>query len=608
MFTKNIAFLEENGTHYLELTENNGDRLQFIGKDKEGNKFFLADNEEPRIISNEVDFDSAKNINPDIVQAIFCFGIVSIDEILQLAQHAHPESVFFLIETNFSLLQYALNEEDFIKLNKLNVMLIANGIECFEEPMKKISSSRLILLLRRPVFYFNSYYRNYEQKSLLPYIRKLRDVVCHKSFRIGNSIHDSLIGLIHNMVNIQHLNNYPRIAALENVFSNAPAFIIAAGPSLDKNIEHLKKIGDKGVIIAVDAIVGKLRKKGIVPHFIASVERVDVWELLVNNKQELFQESYLVGPLALQPEVVRTFGGKVILPLRQSVREYIWLSRLLGLEENDKIWMGASCAHVALGLAVHIGANPIVLVGQDLAFGDDMTTHAAGTVHDEKPLDIPDEVIEVEGYYGEKVKTQSIWNDFRIMFEEYIAQGDIIVLNATEGGVRIQGASQITLEEAVATYCKPESPSIDVYSKVEKLERNSIDWSNVEKNLKQYVDKLEKISQESLEQLNILQSILDNWDDEVAQRGLAKIYQQMKKTEVFFQYIPQDELVYHNLQGPIVVLLQKFQLIENNEKEQSLKENLLVQIEFCKMFSDTLWLIAQVILENFKWTEKAEIK
>lgn len=44
-----------------------------------------------------------------------------------------------------------------------------------------------------------------------------------------------------------------------------------------------------------------------------------------------------------------------------------------------------SCAHVAFGFAEHIGASPIVLLGQDLAFGDsEEESHADGTIYDNK--------------------------------------------------------------------------------------------------------------------------------------------------------------------------------------------------------------------------------
>ena len=51
-----------------------------------------------------------------------------------------------------------------------------------------------------------------------------------------------------------------------------PAFIVSAGPSLDKNIDELKNIKGRGVIMAVDTAIKPLLKKGIVPDIVASVD------------------------------------------------------------------------------------------------------------------------------------------------------------------------------------------------------------------------------------------------------------------------------------------------------------------------------------------------
>jgi len=601
-FDTNIKELEKCGAHFLELDEAApSDILTYVGTDEQGVKWFQNKQDLPVFLTNDIDKSNLPSEN--LKQIIFFFGIASIDEILEVSRYAHPESFYVIIEPSESLLQYALNYEDFRRLENINYMVAAIDSHRITKVMGLLTSGKTLVLLKKPIFYFNSYYRKHDLGILKEYIVQIRDAITHKFFKVGNSIHDSLLGLIHNMQNLNAMSAAPDVAILKDKFKNLPAFIVAAGPSLDKNIEYLKKVNNKGIIIAVDTIAEKLVKSGIKPHFIASVERVKVWEYFFENKPSYYQDSYIVAPPVVEPKVFAAFNGKIILPIRESVREYRWFREMLQLSEDHMVWMGASCAHVALGWAVHIGASPITLVGQDLAYGEDVTkTHASETEYDIKPEDEPEEILTVEGYYGGQVKTQSIWNEFRIIFEDRIRDLSLEVINATEGGAKIKGTKQRPLKEIVAQYCIQDI-NIDL---IQDLPRTTLDWNIIKQKLTVYVKEMEDTGNQSLKQLKKLEDIRDCWEYYVQHKGIDYIFSVLSKTETYFKMVPQNDLLYHNLQGPMLIILQKFHLIPDDGSLESLKQNVTLQIEFCEMFSYTAWLIAQVIQENFPWDKEAK--
>ncbi|SDF79719.1 motility associated factor glycosyltransferase family protein [Sporolituus thermophilus] len=598
LFDKNLQILESRGIHLLDLDRQlNETVLTYVGTDDEGVKWFWDHQKNPVSISGKIDSSSLPDKN--LKQIIFFFGLASLKEIVDVASHAHPESLFVLIEPNLSLLQYALNNEDFAELDNLNYVVFAAEPAKIINFVEMLASSKIFLLMRRPFFYFNSFYRQRDLNLVKEYIVEIRQAISHKYFKIGNSIHDSLIGLINNMQNLASLRLSPDVAVLKNSLKGCPAFIVAAGPSLDKNINYLKEIGNQGLIIAVDTIAEKLVNNGIYPHVISSVERIKVWEYFFQDKPPYYSQSYLVAPPLVQPELINAFAGRVILPMRQSVNEYRWLSKVLGLSDDSAIWMGASCAHIAMGFALHLGASPIVLVGQDLAYGRDMSkTHAAGTAYDDKPMPEQKVITTVEGYYGEEVKTNKIWLDFKLMFEKIIELTKVDVINATEGGARIKGTVQEPLNEVIDRYC---TRAIDVFSVFENAPKYRIDWDNVCKYMNEYIQHLENLSDESTQHLKKLKDIQGQWDFYVKKYGVNHIYDTMQKTDIYYRCIPEDLLLYHNLQGPLVNISQKFYLIPDDGSLESLKENLRIQIEFCEMFSATTWLIAQVIQENYPW-------
>ena len=84
--------------------------------------------------------------------------------------------------------------------------------------------------------------------------------------------------------NITDLINQYSVGDLIELLKNKqekayPAFIVSAGPSLDKNIEELKNIKGRGIIMAVDTAIKPLLKHGIVPDIIAkSILVVNAYE------------------------------------------------------------------------------------------------------------------------------------------------------------------------------------------------------------------------------------------------------------------------------------------------------------------------------------------
>lgn len=582
-----------------------GRELIFDSIDNEGRYIYVDSLGNCIAVDNEIDFASLEKVNPDMRQAIFFFGL-SLKEIIAVSQRAHPDTFFIIIEPNHFILEAVLANESLKPLVDLKCLFISGDIDRFDSDLKTALYSRLLVLLRKPIFYFSSYYRSNELKLVKKYIVTIGNVLKDKMFRIGNDLQDSLVGLINNMHNLDALTQACDVAWLKNRFTKAPIFVVAAGPSLDKNMHELKRVGNRGIIIAVDTIAEKLVKNGIRPHFIASVERFNVWEYFYQNRPQYYSRSYLLAPPLVQPEVLTLYNGRAVLPLRDIVYEYVWLADILGLSNDYIVWMGASCAHIAAGFAVHLGGGPVVLVGQDLAYGlDGLQTHVGGTVYESKPdiSALDEEVVETEGYYGGRVKTQMFWNHLRILYEEFFAKVNTFVINATEGGAMIKNMQQMPLSEVVTRYCLCDVHFDDVMGSAPTTQLN---LCLVQKKLIKYCRMVNRKSESSLKHLKKLESAYNALSLDASERVIAKLMKLMYKTDEYFKDVMQDMLLNHNLQGQMVILWQKFHTIPDDGSLRSLKENLNLQIEFCQMYTHTTWLIGQIIREGYLDAKEAE--
>src|SRR5690606_16076320 len=122
-----------------------------------------------------------------------------------------------------------------------------------------------------------------------------------------------------------------------------------------------------------------------------------------------------------------------------------WLEDLR--EPVGQAMTGGSVAHTTLDLLVQFGCNPIVLVGQDLAYTSGYT-HARGTTHRKNAYEVATTrhraALHMPGYYGGTVATSHNLYIYLKWFEEYIAQlgQSRTVIDATEGGAYIHGTKR----------------------------------------------------------------------------------------------------------------------------------------------------------------------
>lgn len=227
--------------------------------------------------------------------------------------------------------------------------------------------------------------------------------------------------------------------------SGVPLVIISAGPSLDKNIGDLKKLKGKAVIMAVGTALGPLYKAGIKPDLIIVTDPSPV---VMKQIKGILLDAPLIYLPTVFPDVVATHQGTRLVAFQTGYEESERCARELGLET---VKTGGSVATTALDIAIRTGAEPIIFVGQDLAYTGNKT-HASNTVYDRQRI-TPDNMLFIDGIRGEKVSTSISWLIFLKWIERRIAEekGRIFV-NATEGGALIRGTITMPLAEVIEKY------------------------------------------------------------------------------------------------------------------------------------------------------------
>lgn len=238
-----------------------------------------------------------------------------------------------------------------------------------------------------------------------------------------------------------------------------PVIIAASGPSLNKQLDSLKKIYNNALIICAGSTINPLLKAGVRPHLIVTIDGGD------NNLRHFenlkVDDIPLVHSLNVHKGIPRTHRGLQIAFNANDQHLSSWVNETYG-EDLGFVSGGPSVANYCFDIARQLSSGPICFIGQDLAYTNN-ATHAEGNkntqVISDDEMQSASKYIYAEGYYGDKVRTDQIFIGMRKSFEDHIFRlrkedDSRAVVNATEGGLKITGAQNIPFNQFIKDFCQ----------------------------------------------------------------------------------------------------------------------------------------------------------
>lgn len=397
-----------------------------------------------------------------------------------ILERIHPQSAVIVLEPHLSLLKASLSTCDLRDiLNSPRVHLIDATAPDLKAVLQEALLPQLHLSSRLDFFATPLYQQLWPEKC-----RALRsqflDTIIYISTIMGNSPGDTLQGMEQIFANFGFLLTSPSLAPAQGYFKGLPAFCVAAGPSLNKNIRWLKEAQEKGLVVCADTILERLLREGITPDVVCCLERGEiVYEYFFKDKNYP-PEVVLAGQSVVWPAIFSTFPGPRVVCLKETLPLEEWVGSILAYLPLFRA--GSSVGNMNFGLARYLGCDPLVLVGQDLAYGEEGESHACGTIYENQGagLSLPPEPEEyILGKNGKMLRTRKWWKAFHHWFEIEIPQTKARCLDATEGGALIQGAEITTLREVTAACAAPKPKRLnevlampareEVLARIEKL-------------------------------------------------------------------------------------------------------------------------------------------
>jgi hypothetical protein len=271
--------------------------------------------------------------------------------------------------------------------------------------------------------------------------------------------------------NIPYMVEGTPIDVYENKYKDKPAIIVSAGPSLERNIDELKNINNEMLIISGGRTLRSLIDKQITPHLLTVADPGEISYELVKGYIEDLNVPLLFYEGTNEKVVEKHRGDKIFFSNNNFI-DKIAEKTLVSFS------VGGSVSHSMTACAIYMGCNPIIFIGQDLAYTNERKYSSISESNNrtEKFEEVKSENdIWVEDVNGGKVRTSLGLDQFRISFEYMIKYyKDIKFINATEGGARIKGTIEMPISEVIKKYKAEKIEPMETIEYPIKMRQNAI--------------------------------------------------------------------------------------------------------------------------------------
>lgn len=437
-----------------------------------------------------------------------------------------------------------------------------------------------------------SNYNKFYKKELLNYYKSIKEYRNNIMTNRNTNLWFSKIWFESQMKNIKYIPQSESVSSYKGKHKGKPAIIVSAGPSLSKNIDELSKCNE-AVIISGGRTLKSLINIGVDPDYTVIVDGSDKSYELVDGYINKVK-SKLVYHLGTPYRALEEHCGRKIICSSEPVIDEVMNKK------NYHIATGGSVAHSMTSLAIIMGCNPIIFIGQDFAYTYDKG-HASVASSPWESVELEnyseDNDFFVEDIYGNTVRTSEVLNIYRLQMEKIVEiNKDIVFINATEGGANIRGTEVRNLRDVLANY-----------SDVVNYENEEIYFSK-EVNEK-LVNKLEN-SCVAMKELYKLYSkgleILEEYEKAIKYglKNISKLENEINIIDKKILKLNKKMIFMDNLIYPIIDSLNNLPEliygIEDNEKQvrdKNLKKNLLIYREMKNTITYALPIVKDSIEE-----------
>jgi hypothetical protein len=338
--------------------------------------------------------------------------------------------------------------------------------------------------------------------------------------------------------NLDHYAAGGTINDLKGAAAGKPAVLVAAGPSLARNVNLLAEPGvrDRVVIITAQTTLKLLLDYGVRPHFVTALDYHEISKRFYEDLPRLDDVTLIAEPKANRA-ILESYPG----PVR--VCRSSFLDTLLGSAARavDPLPAGSTVAHLSFYFAQYLGCDPIIFTGQDLGFSDGVYYCPGTAIHQVWSGELsPFNTLEMMEWqrvarhrnhlqkmtdvHGRPIYSDEQMITYLRQFERDFAAAPQHIIDATEGGMPKAHTEQVALADALKQHASVELDSLP-------LAAGGLDRSRLEVTrelLARRVDEVRELAQISRQTVSILKQMIERQTD---QQRVNKLFDRLEKQQ-----------------------------------------------------------------------------
>jgi hypothetical protein len=350
--------------------------------------------------------------------------------------------------------------------------------------------------------------------------------------------------LRNELQNLDHYATVPGIVSLRGSAKGRTAIVVAAGPSLTRNIDLLTRPGarDRFVIIAVQTVLKQLLARGIRPHFVTAIDHHEISRRFYDGlTKEDVEGITLIADSKCNAAILEAFPGDIRCPSEGTLDRILGQGVAGGLARPmGELPPGSTVAHAAYYFARFLGCDPVIFIGQDLGFTDGQYYSAGAAIHDVWSGELNEfntlEMLEWQriarmksllrtkiDQLGRPIYTDEQMSAYLVQFERDFAADrakGLSIIDATEGGVAKQHTEILPLDAAMERFAPPAESSPLAFPREERLARSRV--KQVLARVRSLRGDVLKVADLSRETVSLLERMLACHDDQGAVNPLIE--------------------------------------------------------------------------------------
>lgn len=466
-FKKNINILKNMNKDLCKVLENEVISPEWLQEIKnnfivnKGAKVYKAYSD----INNFNDLDEKMFTSQNVTICVGCGYGRYINSIIEKKEEGH---IIIIYEKHFYFIKKLLQENDYVEFLKNGELIIVcqDDIDKAKEELRYIiryiEAKKVIeswaVVFEQYIIYLPEDYTYYLQSSI--------EIVNQIQCNVGTVAAAGKMIAKNDIKNLPYVFHYRGVNEIKSLYKDKPAVIVSTGPSLHKNIHHLIDNQSNIIIIAVAQALRILLAYDIRPDFICTV---DYGSVNLEHFEGLMHEDVpLVALNRSYAEIIKRYKGNKFICVSDGLVNGETVTGVM--QQKGSLIQGGSVSHLCLGLAMHLGCNPIAITGQDLAYEGRLShsplADANGKLRVNEETGLLEWIVTdprsqlkkstsimgypqiVPGYFDTDVMTNIGLKSFITSFE-FIANSnkDHDLYDCTEGGANKKGFKKETLKD-----------------------------------------------------------------------------------------------------------------------------------------------------------------